>query len=334
MDMKQSWIDMHCDTLLHTLGDDGSILYDGNGMQSIRQMKDAGQLAQFFAVFFPPRKDERFFRDPKAPQGALLSDEEFYQSLKNQLLQGVRKHKDVIAMAKNAAEILENEKQGRMSAVLTIEDGRLVNGEMKRLKKLREDGVTAIALTWNYPNCFGYPNSPDPEKRKLGLTDFGKEAVVCMQELGILVDVSHLSDGGFYDVAELSKRPFIASHSNCRALSPHLRNLTDEMIRILAEKGGVSGLNFAPEFLTADLHNHSSRAEDLAAHVLHMLNAGGEDVIALGTDFDGIRGEFEIGHPQEMEQLFALLKKKGITERQMDKFVRGNVLRVLEELNE
>lgn len=107
-----------------------------------------------------------------------------------------------------------------MSAVLTMEDGRMVNGEMEKLEYLYEEGVRAISLTWNGANCFGFPNSREKEIMEAGLTSFGKEALERMNELGILIDVSHLSDGGFYDVARISKKPFAATHSNCRALTP------------------------------------------------------------------------------------------------------------------
>ena len=127
-----------------------------------------------------------------------------------------------------------------------------------------------------------------------GLTDFGKEAVERMEQLGMLVDVSHLSDGGFWDVSRLCKGPFVASHSNCRALNPHPRSLTDEMLRTLAEHGGVAGLNFAPEFLNGDITCQDSRVEDMVTQLRHRINVGGEDCAALGSDLDGIGGRLEI----------------------------------------
>ena len=214
---------------------------------------------------------------------------------------------------------------------MTVEDGRMVQGRMDRLLFLYEQGVRAIALTWNYANCFGYPNSKEPEIMSKGLTDFGIEAIGEMNRLGIMVDVSHLSDGGFMDVARYSTKPFIASHSNCRELTVHPRNLTDEMIRILSEKGGVAGLNFCPDFVVPRGAQPDSTVGYLASHVLYMLKVGGEDCIALGTDFDGVGGHLEISHPTQMERLFDALHKKGLTQRQLDKFASGNVLRVMKE---
>lgn len=323
--MTYPYIDMHCDTLLRTYREEPERLYDGRkGMQGIKLMKEAGQMCQFFAVFFPPREEKQ---NPPLPD----TDEEFFKQLSETLKKQVHLHKDMIAMASNAREVQENWEKGLSSAFLTMEDGRMVKGKMERIKELYDTGVRAIALTWNYANCFGYPNSRDPEIMKKGLTGFGIEAIGEMNRLGIMVDVSHLSDGGFYDVAEYSKKPFLATHSNCRALTDHPRNLTDDMIRVLADKGGVSGLNFCGGFVKPKGAESESRIEYLVNHALHMIQVGGEDCIGIGTDFDGIEGPLEVSNPTEMEKLFDALHKKGLTQRQLEKMAYGNVLRVMNE---
>lgn len=311
-----SYIDMHCDTLLHTLSE--GTLYENKGMQSIELMHRAGQLCQFFAVFFLP-EDER-----------TMEDGEYFQLMRDRLYQAVEEHQDIINIAHNYEEIQQNRRNGLSSAVLTIEDGRLVGGELEKLGFLYRQGVRAMALTWNAANCFGYPNSRDEDIRRRGLSAFGREAVEEMNRLGMIIDVSHLSDGGFYDVADLSRRPFLASHSNCRAVTPHPRNMTDDMIRRLAACGGVAGVNFCPEFVSSR-GDHTSRVEDLAAHVLHFIRIGGEECVGIGTDFDGIEGILEIAHPTQMNLLFEYLEKKGVTPRQLDKIASGNVLRVIKE---
>lgn len=318
-----SYVDMHCDTLLRTLHQGSSLLYENDGMQSLKLMQEAKQMCQFFAVFFPPRHERQ--ESPMPP------DEEFFRILCDNLHKEVSRHSDFIAMAHNYEEIRDNWNKGLSSAVLTVEDGRLVNGNMEKLHFLYEQGVRAIALTWNFANCFGFPNAADADTMARGLTDFGKEAIEEMNRLGMLIDVSHLSDGGFYDVAKLSRKPFIASHSNCRALTPHQRNLSDNMIKVLAEHGGVSGINFCPSFISPNVESMKSRIEDLAAHVLYFIKVGGEDCVGIGTDFDGIEGELEIAHPTQMSFLFDALEKQGVTPRQLDKLASGNVLRVIKE---
>ena len=167
-----------------------------------------------------------------------------------------------------------------------------------------------------------------------GLTGFGKEAVRYMQELGILVDVSHLSDGGFWNVAEASRRsgvPFVASHSNCRALAPATRNLTDAMIRELAECGGVAGLNLEPTFLNVDETDRVSRIERICDHAMHLIDRGGIECVGLGTDFDGISGEFEISDCTKLPLLFDALRKRGLSEDAVEQIAYQNTARVIRD---
>jgi len=327
--MACAYIDMHCDTLLKEI--EGGRLYDNpENMVDIRRMAEAGQCAQFFAVFFPPKIPEDVARRTGIPLPPPLSDDELFEKARALLLDTVARHPDVIRLALSAEDIERNFREGLCSAVLTVEDGRAVAGDLDKLRAFYDAGVRAIALTWNSANCFGYPNSPDPHEMNRGLTEFGRQAVLEMNRLGMLVDVSHLSDGGFWDIIALSQKPFIASHSNCRALCRHPRNLTDEQIRALADKGGAVGVNFVPEFLTED-GERQSRVEDICRHVLHLVDVGGEDCAALGSDFDGMGGKLEIGSPAEMDRLFDALRARGLTERQIEKVARLNVLRVMRD---
>ena len=164
-----------------------------------------------------------------------------------------------------------------------------------------------------------------------GLTDFGKEAIGYMNDLGMIVDVSHLSDGGFRDVAEISRKPFIASHSNCRALNPHPRSLTDEMIRALADRGGVLGLNFCPAFLTENPEEENSSVDALAAQLRHRIRTGGLECATIGTDFDGISGSFEIPSADYMPVFFEALEKRGFTPRELEYVGWRNAERVFRE---
>lgn len=326
--MNYPYVDMHCDSLLRGFYENQESIYSGEGMQSLRRMAEAGQMAQFFAIFFPPRDSSADMTEGGQP---LPADREFFDLLRDQLYAQVEAHSDCIKMAHSYSEIIANWNAGLSSAILTVEDGRMVDGKMENLHYMYHRGVRAMALTWNGANCFGYPNSWDSAVMGRGLTEFGKEAIGEMNRLGMLVDVSHLSDGGFYDVARLSKVPFIASHSNCRELTRHPRNLTDPMIRLLADKGGVAGINFCPRFVGDLADETTTRVCDLADHVMHFVNVGGEDCVGLGTDFDGVEGKLEIDHPEKMDLLFDELKKRGLSERIMEKVASGNVLRVIRD---
>lgn len=336
MSLHYQYADMHCDTLLYGVGKGLNDIYEmSEAMLDIKRLKQADVLCQFLAVFFPPRPDmltpEQRARHLQSGRPEMPPDEELFSKAVKLMQDSMAAHKDIIRQAYNYDDVMKNKEQGLVSGVLTIEDGRIVNGSFDRLEQLAKTGVRAIALTWNFENCFGAPNSRDPKIMSKGLTAFGKEAIEAMNELGILVDVSHLSDGGFYDVAKISKKPFVATHSDCRALAAHPRNLTDGMIRILAEKGGVSGINFAPAFLDDTPGNEESRISDMVRHVKHFIEVGGEDCVGIGTDFDGIGGHLEVGEPGQLAFLFDALEKAGITPRQIDKIASGNVLRVMKE---
>lgn len=322
------YIDMHCDTLMQALMRRQDTIEHLEGtMLDAARLKESGATAQFFAMFLPQKMEPEWFGQDKMPEPSELLLM-MYQVYRNTM----EACAGYLTPARSYEELMTNQREGKISAFLTIENGCVAEGKFEKIKEFYDMGVRLITLTWNDANCFGYPHSENREEMRRGLTDFGKEAVGYMNELGILVDVSHLSDGGFYDVAELSKKPFVASHSNCRALSPATRNLTDEMIHILAESGGVAGINFAPHFLNEKTEDEVSRIARMCDHVLHFIDKGGIGCVGIGTDFDGIEGRFEIADCTQMERLFAALQKRGLSEGQLEQIARGNVMRVIRDV--
>jgi membrane dipeptidase len=321
------FIDLHCDTLMLSFKDRQEDIYEMPGMLDIKRMKEAGALAQFFAIFMPPPGREKFMgRSEPFVDGEYL--DHCFKAYRTTLAA----HGDILAPGTTGTSIEKNEGAGKMTAFLTFEDGRPVDGSLENLEKYHGLGIRLISLTWNGENCFGFPNSKDPEIMQKGLKPFGKDAIRRMNELGMVVDVSHLSDGGFWDVVELSKKPFVASHSNCRALSPHQRNLTDEMIKTLGEKGGVAGLNFGPSFLNSDTTIKDSTAALLSAHARHLIDVGGIDCVALGSDLDGIHGNLEISGVEKMPLLFDQFRRDGLSEGDIEKIAWKNIQRVLKDI--
>jgi membrane dipeptidase len=322
-----SFIDLHCDTL-EVFADrerPGSLFANEAGVD-FQKMKEGGVTAQFFAVWLPESDWWRARgREP-------LTDKAYFELLCQNFYRELNEHDDRIRFAGNAADLAENEAAGRMSAFLTLENGRLLAGEREKLDWCYAKGVRLITLTWNSPNCLGASHSSDSAQMAAGLTAFGRETVRRMEEIGIAVDVSHLSDGGFWDVADVLKGPFLASHSNARALAPNTRNLTDPMIRTIADRGGVIGLNFAPQFLNPDLAKDVSRLERLCAHAAHIRDQGGAECLALGSDLDGIEGELEIPDSGKLPVLREALKKYGFTEEELDKFSGGNARRFIRDV--
>ena len=175
-----------------------------------------------------------------------------------------------------------------------------------------------------------YLNTPDVQN---GLTETGRAFVEHMEEIGMIVDVSHMSDAGFYDVLQCTKKPFVASHSNARRVCPCVRNLSNDMIRNIGERGGVIGLNFCADFLTqlpAGVYNPGT-IEAIVVHARHIATKGGVDCLGLGSDFDGIDTHAELPGADHMEKLWEVLKKGGFTERELDKIFTENVLRLYED---
>lgn len=321
------YADLHCD-MLYVAWRRGlrDIFRAEDAMADVDKIVRGGCRLQLYAIFMP---EEEEIRESERPW---RGDDAYIQELRDVFLRTVQEHADVFAAAGNLEDVERNAAEGKASGMLSMEDGRAVQGSFDKLRAFHDMGIRVMGLTWNHANCFGFPNSTDREEMSRGLTPFGKEAISCMEEMGMLVDVSHLSDGGFRDVAEISRRPFIASHSNCRALNPHPRSMTDEMIRALADSGGVMGLNFCRMFLTQDLDQRRSAVDDLARQLRHRINVGGLTCAAIGTDFDGIGGELEIASAEQMPIFFEELLKRGFTPRELEQICWGNAERVLREV--
>lgn len=319
------YIDMHCDTLMGSVDPKFSVIRN-EGHVDLERLHSTGAMAQCFAVFLPQR-------DWFAAHGHEKTSDEAYIRLATGLLRSeLDKASDLAAPARTTAELEENFRSGRVSALLTMEDGRAVDGKLENLDRFYEMGFRMIAPLWNYENCFGYPNSSDPAVMRRPLKPFGRDAVERMGELGMIVDVSHLNEGGFWDVAALTKGPFVASHSNARALSPHQRNLTDEQLRALGEHGGVAGVNFYGAFLQPDGRTAVSTAALIAKHARRIADIAGMESVGIGSDLDGIGGQLEIPSTDRIPLLWDALRKEGFSEDDVERFAWKNVFRVWKEV--
>ena len=331
-------VDMHCDTIsrLLELRDKGKeeALIENTGHLDLLRMKQGDYLLQNFALFGELNRDgdpwERVCR--------------LYELYREEL----KRNSDLIAPVLRFSDIEKNRSEGKLSAMLTVEEGAVCGGDMQKLKQLYHMGVRMLTLTWNFPNELGSPNF-DRELGKHagesqrafeayfhtanerdGLTEKGREFVAEMERLGMIPDVSHLSDAGFYDVLEVTRKPFVASHSDARAVCPCVRNMTDDMIRKLAERGGVMGLNYCADFLEEVPlgQRNPGTVAAVVRHAKHITDVGGIEILGLGSDFDGIDTHEELPGAQSLEKLWNALKKAGFTEGQLEKIFYGNVLRV------
>ena len=247
------------------------------------------------------------------------------------------KYPDRIAPVYTAADIRKNAEAGKISGLLTVEEGGCCKGSLGVLRRMYELGVRMMTLTWNHDNELAAPQAnpggPLAAQTQRGLTETGFAFLAEMERLHMIVDVSHLSDRGFWDIAEHSTRPFAASHSNCRALAPHCRNLTDEMIRVMAEKGGLVGLNYCSGFLDDQPRPELCRSTTalMARHAAHFKQVGGIEIIGLGSDFDGIGGKLEMGDCSKLPLLADALRKEGFTEDEVEQIFFRNAQRFFEE---
>lgn len=264
----KSYADAHCDTVVKAM-EAGENLLEFGGQLNLEKLSAYGPAVQIFAIWLEPRFYPIAMRQTMKYLDDYLGQMERYSSR--------------IGMVKRFSDILENKKQGRLSAILSLEGGEALEGELAALRLYYRLGVRLMTLTWNYRNALA--DGVAERDTGGGLTTFGKAVVKEMERLGMLVDVSHLTDAGFYDVARLAEKPFVASHSNARTICAHPRNLTDEQLKIIGEIGGFVGLNFYPPFVA---EKNSVNQEDLLRQLTHMLDKAGEDAVGLGSDFDGI----------------------------------------------
>lgn len=322
---------MHCDTIseIHKeiqKGNEISLKQNKLHLDLLR-MKNNGYLLQNFALWLNIEKC-------KNPWNEFVS---LYECYINELARNT----DLIAPVTKFEDIENNYKDGKISAMLTLEDAGILEGKSERLTTLYNLGVRMITLTWNYPNELGFPNinyrnrSQNPYLADItnGLTKTGRELIALMEKLGIIVDVSHLSDAGFYDVLECTKKPFVASHSNARSICKHARNLSDDMLKNIAKRGGCVGLNFYPPFLS---HNPKCETCDnisaVVTHAKHIKKVAGIDILSLGSDFDGFCATSNIMGVQSINSLREAFHSQGFTQSELDKIFFCNALRVYKEV--
>ena len=306
-------IDLHCDTIMQLLDHpDSGDLYRNTWKIDIEKLQKAHSKVQDFALFINlGETNDSYGR---------------YEEMRNLCTTQIHLYGEHIQHVLSYQDVKSVYESGKIGALMSIEEGGVLGGDLDKLKQAYQDGVRLITLTWNYPNGLGEPHCGEQHKK---LTPKGIEFVEAMQDLGIIVDCSHLNDAGTEQLGDILDVPFVASHSNAREVTAHTRNLPDNLIKLIANKGGVIGLNFAQSFLGT---SPVSRIEDIVKHGLYLINKGGEDVVALGTDFDGIKPNTEIKDASEMYRLYDAFKEAGLSVEQCEKLFWKNADRLLKEI--
>ncbi len=325
--------DMHCDTISllrmvrRQTPEAGLRDYDPFQV-NLKKMRDGGYLVQNFAVFVNLFETEDPYED--AMELVRLFERE------------MAANQDQIRPVTTAGEIERNAGEGRLSAMLTLEEGGICLGKPELLETFYQHGARMMTLCWNYENELASPATPQlwgerdpisslPDPSQPGLKEAGIQMVEQMESLGMIPDVSHLSDAGFRDVARICRKPFVASHSNARALCNHGRNLSDDMLRSLGEHGGVAGLNYYPEFVS-EKPDPSEELKVLAKHARHMFNCGGRASVGLGSDFDGFSGDSIPAGADTVQDLAWALHREGFSDDETDDILYRNVLNLYREV--
>ena len=254
-------------------------------------------------------------------------------SMVSLLLRIERESQGRVRVCRNVDDIQQGLDDGVLAPVLHIEGAEAIDPNFELLDVLHEAGLRSLGPVWSRSNAFGHgvpfrcPSSPDTGP---GLTDLGKELIGACNRLKILIDLSHLNERGFWDVAVISNAPLVATHSNAHALSPHSRNLTDKQLAAIRETGGMVGVNFATSFLRPDGRQDPDTSTELVIeHLEHILKHVGEDGVGFGSDFDGAKIPTGIGNAAGLQNLVEVMRTRGFGEPLIEKICFRNWLRVL-----
>jgi membrane dipeptidase len=232
---------------------------------------------------------------------------------------------DAVFPILNRADLQKIPDKHKVGLLISVEGGEILGNDILMVDKIFQLGVRALGLTWNQQNAIGYGVGASDQKE--GLTFFGKQVIKRLNELGMLIDVSHLNEYGFWDVLECSRYPVAASHSCAKALCSHPRNLTDQQLKSLAANGGVVGVNFNPPFLTT---NPVAKREDVVRHISYIAEIAGVEVVGLGSDFDGISDVPELlTDAAQYPGLAQDLLKAGFSIEEIKKIFNKNFMRLL-----
>ncbi|MGN6799067.1 MAG: dipeptidase [Gaiellaceae bacterium] len=289
---------------------------------------DAGFAGGFFALYVP----SPFEGDPPAPPYAVPMAEEIPFDEAARVTEEL--FETLCAMPVRRAKAVEDFRDGEVTAIVHMEGAEAIADDLSNLRHWYDRGLRSIGIVWSRRNAFAegvpfqFPASPDTGP---GLTDAGRALVRACNEIGILVDVSHLNERGFWDVAETSSRPIVATHSNAHALCASTRNLTDAQLHAVRNSGGVVGVNFAVTFLREDGMNNVEETglDEILRHVDYLADRMGIDHVAFGSDFDGAAVPAALGGVSGLPRLVDALRDR-YQPAEVDKITHGNWLRVLD----
>ena len=341
--------DGHNDTILSLMGTGRSFFERSHeGHLDLPRAKAGGLFGGFFAVFVrdpaampteeapDPTQAIARYSDPAALPPMMELDHAQREAIRTFgcLLELERFSQGQVRVVRSAAGIRACLEDGTFALELHFEGAEPIDPDLAALELFHRAGLRSLGLVWSRPNRFahGVPFGAGSPNTGPGLTELGKELVRRCNRLRIMLDLSHLNERGFWDVAALSDAPLVATHSNAHALSPQTRNLTDKQLAAIRESDGLVGLNFHVGFLRADgASNPETPLAVMADHLAYLLERLGEDRVGLGSDFDGATMPHDLADASRLPNLFAHLRERGYDEPLLRKLGHENWLRVLEK---
>jgi len=320
--------------------------FDGHrdGHLDLPRMKKGGFGGGFFAIFVPsPKEDDddsgkmlgESYDLPLPVEIPVAKALPIVLSMVALLSRLERESEGQIQICTSSSDVRRCFEKKKIAIIMHIEGAEAIDDDFNALEVLYRAGLRSVGLVWSRPSRFGhgvpfrFPGSPDTGP---GLTDLGKKLVQACNQLNMVVDLAHLNEAGFWDVAKISDAPLVVSHANCHSLCLHSRNLTDKQLEAIGESGGIVGLNFATGFIRSD---GQMRADtdlgDLLRHMDHLIEHVGVDGVGFGSDFDGAKIPEEIGDVAGLAYLRKAMVQHGYDQQTMAKLCHGNWLRVLEQ---
>lgn len=313
-------VDTHTDTPLWFTRGNFSVGMRKSNQVSIQKMEEGKLDAQFLAAFLAQKE-----RDEVSSQKAVEKCHKMIEGI----YADVAKYKDNCGIALTEEDALRLKAEGKKAFFIGIENGYAIGKDIKNVKKYKDMGVQYMTLSHSYDNdiCNSSSNTADASK---GLTPFGRKVVKEMNKVGMMIDVSHVSEGTFWDVMKLSKDPVFASHSSVRALCDHDRNLTDDQLRALAKNGGVIQICIYGGYLNEN--EKEASVDDVVRHIDHAVKVAGIDHVGIGSDFDGGGGVLGCKGDNDMINITVKLIEKGYSEEDIRKIWGGNFFRVMNQV--
>ena len=315
---------------------------DGEGQLDLPRMLKGGFAGGIFAIYIPSSEemdtlDEQMQGESyDVPLSALIESKEALpvaMAMAAILFRIERASKGALKICRNAGDLKDCFKTGTIAAVLHLEGAEPIDRDLNGLDVLYNAGLRSLGPVWSRPTIFGhgvpfrYPSTGDTGP---GLTDAGKALIRSCGDLGIAIDLSHMTEKGFWDVASISKNPLIASHSNPHAICPHARNLSDRQLDAIKDTGGIVGLNFATCFLNIDgLRNDDTSFDLMLRHLDYLIGRVGIEHVGFGSDFDGAMVPAVIGDVTGLPALQSAMRQHGYDDALMKKITHENWINTL-----